>query len=667
MDIWNTSICPLGIEKVKEGINNNISNIFTGNQFMKLYTDVYDCLIQNNNDGDSNSKKFYDNHTEEIKKYLFELKGLDINFENKFERFDLFNKWLGRFLMYLNRYYVIKNSLHTLEQKGIKLFNQYLFCDEKNNLITIICLEINKERDGQIISIHNLINIFKKMNSIIELENNYLEYLTIYYKSKVDSIITSNQILDYLRVVEKIKLNEFSKLEIYSFGIDKIIITQILNDIFYTNKIIELKVQLIIIFSNENSEEIRLVYSIFKSINIDFICELFNNYISNKITYNGNIKELIDRYNYVINLIQLSFDNDINISKVICNYMKSLLSKITNISEEISNYCDTVLNKNSKDVNPESILKNILTLIKYIPEKDMFIEHYRNKLAKRLIHNKSQCYDLEKFSISQIKFNIGLSSTSKLEGMINDIVQTNNSEFNHNILKVSVLTQGFWPSIYMPKLIFPSEMEQYIDSFDKYYKSCNSSKRIEWLHWISTVIVNRIYNGTKYEIQMTVPQYLILIFMDNENRSYNIDEFKHLGLEIKYIKGLLHSLSCTKYKLLNKSTNNNSIKDDDTFMINYDFHSNLRKFQIPFVTINTENVDSSKIDENRSIQLDACIVRIMKSRKIIKHNDLIPEIKKQMTLFEPELSMIKKRIGCLIEKEFIERNENDSSMYNYLP
>ena len=43
----------------------------------------------------------------------------------------------------------------------------------------------------------------------------------------------------------------------------------------------------------------------------------------------------------------------------------------------------------------------------------------------------------------------------------------------------------------------------------------------------------------------------------------------------------------------------------------------------------------------------------MKSRKTLKHNDLVSQIISQINIFSPDISMIKQRIESLIEREYI--------------
>jgi cullin 1 len=662
MDIWNTSIKPNGIEKVKIAINDKIANVFTGDEFMLLYTHVYDVLTSRS---EQNSHLYYDNHTKEIIEYINYLKDESISFEEKYNRFKLFNKWLGKFLMYLNRYHTIKNNLDSLEEKGKKIFNTNLFSKEKIILINSVCNEIHKEREGQIINISNMINIFSEMDVLDSFETIYFEKLNEYYlQSPMDEFIKTD-LIKYIKFIEQIRMKETLLIQKYlkSINLDKM--NSIINTIFLFNKL-SLMTDINIIFKKEVVDDIRLIYSVLKDIDIVFICNIFSEYLIWKIEYLNNINDLLNKFNFVNNLIKTVFNDDINIVKIFASHMKKVMSN-HKLIEDIINYTDYVLSVSSKESEPETILKNNISLIKYLINRDSFIELYSNKLSKRLLQNKSQCYELEKYSLSLIKFEMGLVVTTKLQGMINDIMFSKQYKFEHDKLDVLVITQGLWPKQYKPNLILPPKMVEHTKAFEDYYKSITSGKRIEWMYWISTMVLDIFLNKKKYEIHLTVPQGLVLIFLIEKNGVCNISDLEFIGLEMKYLKGILHSLSCLKYKLVSKSTDSNKINNDDTFIINNNFVSNLKKIQLPIICIDENKIDNSKLNELRGVQIDSAIVRILKTRKIITHNELLPEIKKQVShLFEPELSMIKNRISSLIEKEYIKRNIDNSSIYEYI-
>ena len=73
-----------------------------------------------------------------------------------------------------------------------------------------------------------------------------------------------------------------------------------------------------------------------------------------------------------------------------------------------------------------------------------------------------------------------------------------------------------------------------------------------------------------------------------------------------------------------------------------------------------------RVEEDRSIAIEAAIVRIMKARKRLKHHQLIAEVLAQLHFFKPQPKTVKKRIEHLIEREYLERDPDDQTVYKYL-
>ena len=73
------------------------------------------------------------------------------------------------------------------------------------------------------------------------------------------------------------------------------------------------------------------------------------------------------------------------------------------------------------------------------------------------------------------------------------------------------------------------------------------------------------------------------------------------------------------------------------------------------------------VKRDRQFEIQATIVRIMKSRKSIRHAELMAQVidqtKNRGTL---DVADIKKNIDRLIDKEYMERADGSRDMYNYV-
>ena len=114
------------------------------------------------------------------------------------------------------------------------------------------------------------------------------------------------------------------------------------------------------------------------------------------------------------------------------------------------------------------------------------------------------------------------------------------------------------------------------------------------------------------------------------------------------------------------------MEDGYSFSFNSEFSAKHLRFKVGTVTAAKENEvekqeTRQKVDEDRKPQIEAAIVRVMKSRQQMEHNALIAEVTAQLTsLFLPHPNVIKKRIESLIEREFLERDKDNWRKYRYL-
>jgi len=76
---------------------------------------------------------------------------------------------------------------------------------------------------------------------------------------------------------------------------------------------------------------------------------------------------------------------------------------------------------------------------------------------------------------------------------------------------------------------------------------------------------------------------------------------------------------------------------------------------------------TDRVFMDRQSHLQLAIVRILKSRKTLKHSELVHETVAQIKdRFKVEVSEIKKAIDSLMERDYLERAEGTRDTYNYL-
>ena len=99
--------------------------------------------------------------------------------------------------------------------------------------------------------------------------------------------------------------------------------------------------------------------------------------------------------------------------------------------------------------------------------------------------------------------------------------------------------------------------------------------------------------------------------------------------------------------------------------MNTDFSHKLFRVKINSVqlkeTKEEQKSTTTRVFEDRQYALDAAIVRIMKARKTLSHQLLVMEVIQQIK-FPTKPADIKKRIASLIEREYMERDKNDSAV-----
>jgi len=248
---------------------------------------------------------------------------------------------------------------------------------------------------------------------------------------------------------------------------------------------------------------------------------------------------------------------------------------------------------------------------------------------------------------------------------------------------VLVLATGAWP-LQGSSFGFsiPTELQTCMAAFEQFYVCDYAGRKLTWLHHLAKGEIKTNYTVTNkagYTLQASGYQVGILLQF---NQSLNLslkDLLAATQLDEKTLSGVIRTL--LKTKILNsdpqiEDPEKTAIESSTVFTLNKQFKSPKGRMKVNInvpmkseggAEKNPSDETMASVMEERKLQMQAAIVRIMKARKTSKHSNLIAEVVEQLnSKFKPQVSQIKKCIDILIEKEYLERTKGEKDMYSYV-
>ncbi|XP_073113482.1 cullin-1-like [Elaeis guineensis] len=221
-----------GITKLKNILEGIPETQFSSEDYMMLYTTIYNMCTQK--PPHDYSQQLYDKYRESFEEYInltvlpslrekhdeFMLRELVKRWSNH----KVMVRWLSRFFHYLDRYFIARRSLPSLNEVGLTCFRNLVYSEINGKVRDAVISLIDQEREGEQIDralLKNVLDIFVEigLGSMECYENDFeaamLKDTAAYYSRKASNWILEDSCPDYMLKAEECLKREKDRVSHY--------------------------------------------------------------------------------------------------------------------------------------------------------------------------------------------------------------------------------------------------------------------------------------------------------------------------------------------------------------------------------------------------------------------------------------------------------------------
>ena len=659
-----------------------------------------------------------------------------IYYIKEWKRYTTAATFVNHLFRYLNRHWVKreveegKKNIYDVYTLHLVTWYQVMFGDTQNTVMLAVLRLVERLRNGETVEhsqIKSVVDSFVALGidendqnkGTLDVYRTYFEKPFIedtekYYTAESDRFLAENPVVEYMKKAE-IRLNE-EQDHIPLFLIEEIRVplTRTCNDTLITRHRSTLQEEFQRLLDDDRIDDLGRIYRLLQRIpdGLDPLRTRFEKHVvatgrgavSKAVAESGEVVEpkayvdaLLSVHAQYSSLVNKAFSSESEFVRSLDSACREFVNhnqvceKASNRSPELlAKYTDTLLKKSSQATEEDDLekqLTQIMTIFKYIDDKDVFQKFYSRMLAKRLV-NAAATDDAETNMISKLKEACGFEYTNKLQRMFQDMqiskdLNTSFREYQENTLGLGkkegvdasyqILGTGFWP-LNPPNTPFtpPQDIIKTYERFQNFYTSKHSGRKLTWLWNMckGEIRANYTKSPTKipYTFQVSTYQMAVLLLF---NRATNdVVSYDDMQAGTSLAKETLDPSVAimVKARVLVPEPENAKPESGTNYKLNHNFKNKKTKVNLNIAIKSEqkqENEDTHKtIEEDRKLLIQSAIVRIMKSRKKLRHQLLLQETIGQISArFKPSVQDIKKCIDILIEKEYLERLEDNELGY----
>ncbi|GAX74771.1 hypothetical protein CEUSTIGMA_g2218.t1 [Chlamydomonas eustigma] len=610
---------------------------------------------------------------------------------------------IRQIFLYLDRTHVLATTTaKSLFDMGLQLLGRHLQEKPQVQLHAVqgLLTLVERERKGESVDrvlVQNLVRMLGSLGTYLEaFQKPFLEDSHRFYQVEGVALMSEILVPEYLLHCEKRLSEEFERCTQYlDLSTRRPLIQAVEKQLVAEHLPAILERGLAALMDANRVEDVARLYVLSTRVGaLDAMRAVFKDYVRSTglrlVKDEDKDKEMVERLlelkSRLDEVLQKSLQRNESFSNSLKEAFESFINQRQNKPAElIAKFIDGRMRSGSKAGSEEEIeamLDRVLVLFRYIQGKDVFEAFYKKDLAKRLLMGKSASIDAEKSMISKLKAECGSQFTNKLEGMFKDTELSadvmnafrQSTHFNLRLppgidMSVSVLTAGFWPTYPVMESSLPQELDKSMEVFKDFYLKKYSGRRLVWHSSLGTCVIRAQFPKGVKELSVSLFQAVVLMLFNDVDDLSLADIQTQSGIEDKELKRTLQSLACGKVRVLVKDPKGRDVDDKDTFSFNQDFTEKLYRIKINAIQMKETEEENKKTNDqvlqDRQYQIDAAVVRIMKTRKQLSHKLLVAEALQQLK-FPLKAADLKKRIESLIDREYLARDSSDQNIYNYL-
>ncbi|KAK7107916.1 cullin-5-like [Littorina saxatilis] len=636
-------------------------------------------------------------------------------------------------------------------------WNQSIFSNIKQRLQSSAMKLVRDERYGDTFETQLVIGVresYVNLSSDTEdklkiyrenFEKAYLQAAEEFYKQNAHEYLTNNGVQNYMKYADQKLKEEESRAKRYletGYGCQSVAaLTETCVRVLVTDFKEAILHECAPMIKNKETEKLRLMFSLMDRT-VDGISPMLAD-LEAHIVHQGladmiaaaetittdsekYVEQLLDLFNRFSTLVREAFGddprfltsrdkayktvvNDTSVFKLEIPIKKQGIGAKTQpeskCPELLANYCDMLLRKTplSKKLTSEDVekkLKDVLLVLKYVQNKDVFMRYHKAHLTRRLILDTSADNEKEENMVEWLR-EVGMPAdfVNKLARMFQDIKVSEdlNSEFkeehrNNNegiadAINIKILNAGAWArTSERVSVTLPMELEDYIPQVEEFYRHKHSGRKLQWHHLMSNGIITFCNDMGRYDLEVTTFQMAVLFAWNQRPREKLSYESLRLATELPDAELRRTLLSLLFFPKIKRQVmvadaevkGPKDIHDGTMFWVNQEFslikNGKVQKRgklnligRLQLSTEKSKEEDNEGIMQLRILRVQEAIVKIMKMRKKITNAALQTELVEILkNMFLPSKKLIKEQIEWLIEHKYMRRDEDNINLFIYM-